>query len=52
MLLKVNPQTIHDEHAEIALFLDYFWAFFEVKLSRRFSISILFIFSPLIYFQS
>ncbi len=31
MLLKINPQTIHDEHNEISLFLDYIWAFLEVK---------------------
>ena len=31
MLLKVNSQTLHDEHSEILLFLDYIWAFFEVR---------------------
>jgi hypothetical protein len=31
MLVKLNSQTIHDEHIEISLFLDYFWAFLEVK---------------------
>ncbi len=36
MLLKINPQTIHDEHNEISLFLDYIWAFLEVKKKKNF----------------
>ena len=31
MLLKINAQTIHDEHIELSLFLDYIWAFYEVR---------------------